>query len=233
LFNSFHNPRQKSSNLAVFWLNDPHREELVQQAENARCSNKAHEKCGLSGFGEICEVILEHFEQQYKARKRAYDLSQEVVRVACTCIKSIHRNESDQAQVLLAEAGKLTAQMAKVVRGYAGPRYGGFVGDPETEYPEAAVVYAVINGDPLPTPAELSIDYALWLNGLAEAGGEFRRHILDLIREDRTEEADTFLAAMGEIYHIIMGFDYANAISYGLRGRSDALRVRLNAAEAI
>ncbi len=29
---------------------------------------------------------------------------------------------------------------------------------------------------------------------------------------------------MNEIYHTIMGFDYPNAISYGLRGRSDALR---------
>ena len=144
--------------------------------------------------------------------------------MAFACIKSIHRNEFGQAQVLFAEAGRLTTQMIEAVRGYAGLHYGGFVGDAEKEYAEAAITYAVINDDPVPTPDELDIDCAPWLNGLAEAGGEFQRHILDLIREDRTEDAETFLAMMGEIYHTIMGLDYPNVISYGVRGRSDALR---------
>jgi len=146
------------------------------------------------------------------------------VRLASSCIKSIHRNEPQQAEQLLKEARQGIAQMLDALRNQPALRYGGFVGDAEKEYAEAAITYAAIGGQPLPTPEELEIDYAPWLNGLAEAGGEFRRHVLDLIREDHPEQAEEYLEAMSEIYHTIMGFDYPNAISYGLRGRSDALR---------
>jgi len=134
------------------------------------------------------------------------------VRLASSCIKSIHRNEPQQAEQLLKEARQGIAQMLDALRNQPALRYGGFVGDAEKEYAEAAIT------------EELEIDYAPWLNGLAEAGGEFRRHVLDLIREDHPEQAEEYLEAMSEIYHTIMGFDYPNAISYGLRGRSDALR---------
>jgi len=146
------------------------------------------------------------------------------VRLASSCIKSVHRKQPQQAEQILEEARQATAQMLGAFRDQPALRYGGFVGDAEKEYAEAAITCAVISGQPLPTPEELEIDYAPWLNGLAEVGGEFRRHILDLIREDHTERAEEYLEAMSEIYHTIMGFDYPNAISYGLRGRSDALR---------
>ena len=48
--------------------------------------------------------------------------------------------------------------------------------------------------------------------------------MLDSIREDNIERAEQFLSIMDDIYHLIMGFDYPNAISLGLRGRSDAAR---------
>ena len=164
------------------------------------------------------------FDKQDQAREAAYDLSRQVVRAASTCIRSVHRHEGEEAQRLLAETGALTARMVAAVADQPSLRHGGFVGDAEKEYAEAAITYAVISGQPLPTPEELGVDKAPWLNGLAEAGGEFRRHALDLIRESRTDEAEEFLDTMDEIYHAIMGFDYPNAISYGLRGRSDALR---------
>jgi len=146
------------------------------------------------------------------------------VRLASSCIKSVHRNQLQQAEQLLSETCRATAEMVDAFSDQPALRYGGFVGDAEKEYAEAAITYAVIAGQSLPTPEQLEIDYAPWLNGLAEVGGEFRRHVLDLIREDHPEQAEEYLEAMDEIYHTIMGFDYPNAISYGLRGRSDALR---------
>ncbi len=94
----------------------------------------------------------------------------------------------------------------------------------QKEYAEAAITIAGIQNEPLPAPEELGVDDAAWLNGLAEAAGEFRRHVLDSIREDNIERAEQFLSIMDDIYHLIMGFDYPNAISLGLRGRSDAAR---------
>ena len=164
------------------------------------------------------------FAEQDKAREEAYNLSRQVVRVASACIRAVHRKQTEEALQLLAEARGLTAQMIMAFSNHPRLRYGGFVGDAEKEYAEAAITCAVISGQPLPTPEELEVDYAPWLNGMAEAGGEFRRHVLDLIREGHAQEAEEFLDVMDEIYRAIMGFDYPNAISYGLRGRSDALR---------
>ena len=125
---------------------------------------------------------------------------------------------------MLEQTAQLTAELLAALAETLPLRYGGFVADAEKEYAEAAITLAAITGEPLPTPEELAIDYAPWLNGMAEAGGEFRRHILDLIRKDELDRAEQFLSVMDEIYHTIIGFDYPNAISLGLRGRGDALR---------
>ena len=178
----------------------------------------------LSSLSEICDRIRAHFAGQDRAREEAYNLSRQVIRLAASCIRSVHRKQNQEALSLLEQTGAATNQMIEAVSDQPSLRYGGFIADAEKEYAEAAITYAVIGGSALPSPEELQITYAPWLNGLAEAGGEFRRHCLDLIREDRIEEAEKYLDIMDEIYHAIMGFDYPNAISYGLRGRSDALR---------
>ena len=147
-----------------------------------------------------------------------------MVRNASVTIKSVHREQISEARGLLAETAGLTAEMLAALADTPELRYGGFVADAEKEYAEAAITLSAVTGEPLPTPEELQVDYAPWLNGLAEAAGEFRRHILDLIRQDELDRAEQFLLAMDEIYHVIIGFDYPNAISLGLRGRGDALR---------
>ena len=178
----------------------------------------------LSGLDNICERIGQHFDRQDSAREKAYTLSRQVVRNASTTIKSIHRDQIDEARQLLAETARLTAEMLAALQDVPELRYGGFVGDAEKEYAEAAITLSAVTDVPLPTPEGLQIDYAAWINGLAEAGGEFRRCVLDLIRRDELDRAETFLGALDEIYHTVIGFDYPNAISRGLRNRGDALR---------
>jgi len=178
----------------------------------------------LTGLEEICDRSRQHFDRQDVAREQAYNLSRQIVRSASTTIKTIHREQISEAHKLLEQTRELTAEMLTALEDTPGLRHGGFVGDAEKEYAEAAITLAVVTSQKLPTPEELGIDYAPWLNGLAEAGGEFRRHILDLIRRDELDSAEQFLSIMDEIYHTIISFDYPNAISLGLRGRGDALR---------
>ena len=163
-------------------------------------------------------------DRQDHAREKAFELSRQVVRAASTAIKSVHRKEHQQAHLRLQECGRLVGEMLAPLQDAPSLRYGGFVGDAEKEYAEAAQTIACILGEPVPGPQELGVDGAAWLNGLAEAGGEFRRHVLDSIREGSLEKAERFLEAMEEIYYALMGFDYPSAIDRGLRGRCDALR---------
>jgi translin len=178
----------------------------------------------LTGLDQIADRIRERFEKLDEGREQAYVISRQVVRAASTCIKSVHRQEFDEADALLRETAELNTQMIVALQDCDELRWGGFVGDAEKEYAEAAITLAVIRGRELPPPESLGVDLACWLNGLAEAAGEFRRHVLDLIRMGDLARAEAFLNSMDDIYHLIMGFDYPNAISLGLRGRSDAVR---------
>ena len=178
----------------------------------------------LNGLEQICENMRQGLDGQNRAREQAFGLSRQVIRAASIAIKSIHRRQVEEAHAHLQECGELNAQMLGAVSGTPNLRWGGFVGDAEKEYAEAAQTIACITGEPLPGPGELGIDGVAWLNGLAEAGGEFRRHVLDSIRTDDLESAERFLAAMQEVYDALMGFDYPGAIDRGLRGRCDNLR---------
>lgn len=178
----------------------------------------------LEGMNEIAESIRQRFDVLDAGREEAYVLSRQVVRLASTCIKSVHRGEHEEARALLAETAETNARMIGALENCEELRWGGFVSDASKEYVEAALVMAGVLGEPLRGPAELGVDNASWLNGLAEAAGEFRRHVLDMIRHGNVERAEAFLAVMDDIYHLVLGFDYPNAISLGLRGRSDAVR---------
>lgn len=178
----------------------------------------------LTGLEAISERIRTEFDKLDAAREAAYVTSREVIRSASVTIKHVHRLEMDEARAQLELTRELTHKMLAAVAQAPELRYGGFVSDAEKEYAEAALVLAVIAGESLPSPDTLGIYHAAWLNGLAEVVGEFRRHVLDLIRRNDNLGAETYLDAMESIYQVIMSFDYPNAISLGLRSRSDAAR---------
>ena len=178
----------------------------------------------LTGLDDIAERIRQQFDTLDHAREQAYEGSRQVIRAASVTIKHVHRGEIAEARKQLEETRQLAQQMLAAVSSTPALRYGGFVGDAEKEYVEAAIVLACIAGDPLPSPEDLGVYPATWLNGLAEVVGEFRRYVLDQIRTDDNQRAEEFLEAMESVYQTIMTFDYPNAISLGLRSRSDAAR---------
>ncbi len=178
----------------------------------------------LEGLDEIMRRIDEKLSQMDQAREQAYQLSRHVVREASAAIKSAHRGQMDAARDGLQRTGDLVRHMLSVAAPWPQLRYAGFVTDAEKEYAEAAVVIAAMAGEPAPDPADLGIDEVAWLNGTAEAVGELRRHVLDLIRQGRPEDAEPYLSLMEDLYSWAMAFDYPNAITAGLRSRSDQAR---------
>lgn len=178
----------------------------------------------LTGLDAIAEKIRPELDVIDAVRETAYKLSREIVRSSSTTIKHMHRGEVDEARAQLEETRALTRQMQDALANAPGISRGGFVGDAEKEYVEAAIVVSCIAGERLQTPEELGVEGAVWLNGISEVVGELRRHVLDLIREGEPERAEEHLDAMDDIYHVIMSFDYPDAITLGLRRRSDAAR---------
>ena len=106
--------------------------------------------------------------------------------------------------------------------------YAGFLHDAEKEYAEAVLTAALSAGDPLPGRTTTSASrLPAWLNGLAEAASELRRHLLDRLREGELAVAEELLAAMEDVYDLVVGIDYPDAVTGGLRRSADALRAVL------
>jgi translin len=83
---------------------------------------------------------------------------------------------------------------------------------------------ALVDGAELASHDVLRVGLPAWLNGLAEAASELRRHVLDRLRGGDVDRAEQLLAAMDEIYDELMTIDQPDALTGGLRRSVDALR---------
>ena len=175
----------------------------------------------LATIADAARVALDTTDA---AREEAYRLQREVTRAAASAIRAVHRREQGEAERLLADCRRLCDTMNAASRQAPAVYWTGFVLDAQKEHAEAALLLAIIDNRPVPTPADLDIEPAPWLSGLAEAGGELRRYVLDELRRGAFERAQALVDMLGEIYDLLVGFDYPDAVTYGLKRRLDMVR---------
>lgn len=181
----------------------------------------------MSIFESLSKSILEGFDCKDRAREEAFRLSREVIRLCSSSIRSVHRNDPASAERLMGEAALGLARILEVLKDHQDVRYAGFVDGAEQEYAEARCVYSITTCHQILTPGEVGVETVNYLAGLADVTGELRRHILDLIRAGRAAEGEYFLGVIEEIYYLLMLFDYPDAITRGLRRKSDLARSML------
>ena len=172
----------------------------------------------------ISEEVHARFAERMRARERALPASRTAIRSCANAIRAIHRGEFDLAQRLMDEARAAIDEGLDAVRDHPEIRYAGYLQDAQKEYAEARVTEAVVAGAPIPSPDDLGVEDAPYLNGIAEAIGEARRHALDLLRHGRVADGETTLAAMDDLYAILVTMDYPDAITGNLRRSTDVAR---------
>ncbi len=173
---------------------------------------------------EIVEHIRENFAAKHQAREQALSLCRDVIRHAALAIRAVHRGEVERAGALLDGARERLAQVREALADHPDIYHAGFVHDAQKEYTEASLTMALVIGAPLPAPADLDVEYAAYLNGMGEAVGELRRYVLDGLRRGASERSEGYLAAMDEIYAVMVTIDYPDAITGGLRRTTDVTR---------
>ncbi len=125
-------------------------------------------------------------------------------------------------QVTASETNLRLAQGA--LADHPGVAHAGFLHDAEKEYAEARLCAAMVHGQALPTPAELTVMPHSWLRGLAEAASELRRNVLDRLRAGDLESGEALLGVMDDAYDVLASVDLPDALTGGLRRTVDALR---------
>lgn len=176
------------------------------------------------GLNEIAESAREHFSAKHRAREEALALCRETIRLSANTIRCVHRRDFNAAEELIARAAANLKEVDAALADHRDIFHAGFVHDAEKEYAEAATTLALIVGRPLPTADDLGVLMAAYMNGLGETVGELRRHLLDSLRQGEAEHCEEVLAAMSDIYDVLITMDFPEAITGGLRRTTDAMR---------
>jgi translin len=174
---------------------------------------------------EISARIRENFEAKDSIREEGLKISREVVRECRTASFALHGQDFEKADKSIKTAGQALEKLEALFEGHADIYHAGFVEHAQQEYSEVSVLSNLLKEEEkIPSPEELRVEYAAYLNGLGDVVGELRRHVLDLIREESFEKAEVFLGIMENIHEVLMGFDYPDAITGGLRRKTDVSR---------
>ncbi|MGB3907622.1 MAG: haloacid dehalogenase [Methanomethylovorans sp.] len=179
---------------------------------------------------DIVERIREDLEEKDKAREQGIKLSREVVRNCRVAMQHVHKMEIERAYYTIQTAKENIEKMNIVLKNQPDIYYGGFVEHAQQEFTECSVIYALASGKNIPKPEELKVEPVAYLNGLGDAGGEMKRRILDLIRLGMLEDGERYLNIMEELYTCLMLFDYPDAMTHGLRAKTDRLCLLLEIA---
>jgi translin len=175
-------------------------------------------------LGELTRSLHERFDSKTAARERALPAARRSIRASANAIRAIHRSEPQRAQELIATSRQeLDAGLGSVTE-HPDVRFAGYLLDAQKEYAEATITYALVQGEPLPSPEQLAVESAPYLNGMAEAIGEGRRRILDLLRGGDVVRAEAMLDDLEELFSLLVTMDYPDAITLNLRRSTDVAR---------
>jgi len=172
----------------------------------------------------IAEKARRTLSAKDAAREEALQLSRDALRHSTNAIRAVHRAEYEEAKEMLASAHLLLRELDKTLSGHQELLHGGFVYNSQKEYAEGCITYALILGEDIPDPEELGVSYSAYLNGLGEAVGELRRHLLDYTRRGEIARCEELLSVMDDIYGVLVTMDFPDAITGGLRRTTDAVR---------
>lgn len=172
----------------------------------------------------MAEEFQRRFDRKMVAREAALVSARQAIRASANAIRAIHRGELDEVHRLQEQARSALDEGERAAADQPDVLFAGFIQDAQKEYAEARLTEAVVGGKDLPTQDELRVGMAPYLNGMAEAIGEARRAILDLLRSGEVQRSEEILSSMEDMYYVLVSMDYPDAITGHLRRSTDVAR---------
>lgn len=175
-------------------------------------------------LGALSSSFQRRFEEKTAAREKALSASRRSIRASANAIRAIHRRDFEQAEQLMADSRAALDSGKEAVADHLDVYFAGFLQDAQKEYAEARLTDAVVRVADLPSPDDLNVEIAPYLNGMAETIGEARRAILDLLRRGEIAESERILSAMEDMFYVLVSMDFPDAITRNLRRSTDMAR---------
>ena len=158
------------------------------------------------------------------AREQGLARSRSAIRACGNAIRALHRHDVPAADGLIAEAQDDLDHARAALADHPDMLHAGFVHDAEKELAEARITHALVTAAEFPSPESTGLPPPAFLKGMAEAIGELRRLILDLMRQGELKRCEELLQAMDDMYYVLVSMDYPDGITLGLRRSTDIAR---------
>ncbi len=179
----------------------------------------------FEGFERELESIRKRLDEIDDAREELLKLSREMRRKATLAISSIHMRDVRRARELLREAREILRR----INAYRECEiYYPITRDSMQELVEGEILLKIVSENRLEIPHfDVEVHPSSILTGIADAVGELRRYILDLLRKSEIEEAERLIKTMEKIYFSLISFNYPDKIVPGLKSKMDMIRLSL------
>jgi len=171
---------------------------------------------------------LKDVEKELMQKDSVRETAQQNMRKATSLSKQsillMHQKKYKKARKTIENAKEIISKLQDSEKENPDIIHSGMFSAALQEYAEANIFAALIQEARFITPEEIivpSVDYVL---GLADVIGEYRRLVLDTLREGNVEKGETCLQTMDEIYIELMAMDEAYMLVPGLRRKCDVAR---------
>jgi translin len=174
------------------------------------------------------KTILNNVRKELQEKDRIREESQKNMRQATSLSKQailhIHQKRFRDAEKLIVEAKHVLSKLWEISNEFPDIIYTGMFNAALQEYSEANIFLRLVQESGFPAPAEICVPSADYVLGLADVIGEFRRLVLDDLREGILKKAEKCLFTMDEMYVQLMAMDESYMLVYGLRRKCDVAR---------
>lgn len=167
------------------------------------------------------ETVSKILDEKDRVREEAIRFVREIVRMSGDLISSLHGKNVEDAVKMMASLRARKTEFLSLLSKHPDLLYSGLAYNALSEYAESIIVYHLVVEGRMPSLEEIDVPVPAYLQGLGDAVGELRRHIVELLDSGRVEEATYYFRIMEAIYESLKRLDYPDAITPGLRHKVD------------
>ena len=172
----------------------------------------------------ILKEVIEELTQKDGVREKAQQSMRKATSLSKQSILLMHQKKYEKAKKSIENVKVIISKLQGVAKENPDVIYSGMYSAALQEYTEATIFQGLIQESRFVTPNEIDVPAIDYVLGLADVIGEYRRLVLDELREGNAEKGEECLKTMDEIYIELMAMDEAYMLVPGLRRKCDIAR---------
>ena len=172
----------------------------------------------------ILKEVKKELTQKDSVRENAQQNMRKATSLSKQSILLMHQKKHEKARKTIETAKEIISKLQGSAKENPDSINSGMFSATLQEYAEANIFQGLIQESRFVTPDEINVPAVDYVLGLADVIGEYRRLVLDVLREGDAEKGEECLKTMDEIYIELMAMDEAYMLVPGLRRKCDVAR---------